>query len=88
MSGTHSELFFSRGTNEDGNVGARIGPQVIDLLRTALGVPKLTAQGLDYAANVAVRSITLCTFHTSASYLPLPYRDTLWVATQRERLRS
>jgi cutinase len=40
------------GTSEDGNVGGRIGPQVIAGLRSTLGAAKVTAQGVDYAANV------------------------------------
>ncbi|KAJ7114183.1 cutinase, partial [Mycena crocata] len=43
---------FARGTNEDGNVGARIGPPLIADLRAALGTAGIAAQGVDYSASV------------------------------------
>ncbi|KAJ7351310.1 cutinase, partial [Mycena albidolilacea] len=43
---------FARGTNEDGNVGARVGPPVIADLRAALGTTGIAAQGVDYDASV------------------------------------
>ncbi|KAJ7111155.1 cutinase [Mycena crocata] len=45
-------FIFARGTNENGNVGARIGPPLIASLRAALGITGIAAQGVDYAANV------------------------------------
>lgn len=45
-------FIFARGTNEDGNVGTVVGPGLIADLRSSLGTAKITAQGVDYAANV------------------------------------
>ncbi|KAK7053528.1 cutinase [Favolaschia claudopus] len=45
-------FIFARGTGEDGNVGARIGPPLIADLRAALGTNNLAAQGVDYSASV------------------------------------
>lgn len=45
-------LIYARGTNEDGNVGTVVGPSLIADLRSSLGTDKVTAQGVDYAANV------------------------------------
>ncbi|KAJ7886826.1 cutinase [Mycena olivaceomarginata] len=45
-------FIFARGTNEDGNVGARVGPPVIADLRAALGTTGIAAQGVDYDASV------------------------------------
>ncbi|KAJ7687705.1 cutinase-domain-containing protein [Mycena rosella] len=45
-------FIFARGTNEDGNVGARVGPPLIADLRAALGTDGIAAQGVDYDASV------------------------------------
>ncbi|KAJ7145606.1 cutinase-domain-containing protein [Mycena epipterygia] len=45
-------FIFARGTNEDGNVGARIGPPLIADLRAALSVTGIAAQGVNYSASV------------------------------------
>ncbi|KAF7337350.1 Cutinase [Mycena sanguinolenta] len=45
-------FIFARGTGEDGNVGARIGPPLIADLRVALGTDGIAAQGVDYDASV------------------------------------
>ncbi|KAJ6629664.1 cutinase-domain-containing protein [Mycena sp. CBHHK59/15] len=45
-------FIFARGTNEDGNVGAIIGPPLIADLRAALGTAGIAAQGVDYDASV------------------------------------
>ncbi|KAM3074979.1 hypothetical protein ACMFMG_007558 [Clarireedia jacksonii] len=45
-------VIFARGTNEDGNVGSRVGPPLFTQLRSKLGTSKVTVQGVDYSANV------------------------------------
>ncbi|KAJ7091290.1 cutinase-domain-containing protein [Mycena crocata] len=44
-------FIFARGTTEDGNVGARIGPPLIAELRAALGTKNIAAQGVNYTAD-------------------------------------
>ncbi|KAJ6452622.1 cutinase-domain-containing protein [Mycena sanguinolenta] len=44
-------FIFARGTGEDGNVGARVGPPLIADLRAALGADGIAAQGVDYDAK-------------------------------------
>jgi cutinase len=45
-------VVFARGTSEDGNVGKDVGAPLFTALRATLGVDQVTAQGVDYAANV------------------------------------
>lgn len=46
-------IIYARGTNEAGNVGEIGGPAWIDKLRTGLGTTVVTAQGVDYVADVS-----------------------------------
>lgn len=50
---TGAKSIFARGTNEDGNVGSIAGPPWISKMRSGLGTSQVTAQGVDYVADVA-----------------------------------
>ncbi|KAJ6556160.1 cutinase-domain-containing protein [Mycena capillaripes] len=72
-------FIFARGTSEDGNVGARVGPPLIADLRAALGTDGIAAQGVNYSASVLgyleggdpAGSVTMATLiNTAASKCP------------------
>jgi len=45
-------IIFARGTVEEGNVGARIGPPLFSAVANIIGAGNLAVQGVDYPAGI------------------------------------
>lgn len=45
-------VIFARGTSEDGNVGASVGPPLFDALVDLIGNDAVAVQGVDYPATI------------------------------------
>jgi cutinase len=56
---TDVTIIFARGTSEPGNMGVISGPPMVKALREKLGADKVTVQGVDYPADIAVSSALL-----------------------------
>lgn len=54
---TDITVVFARGTSETGNVGTISGPPMFKAIRAKLGADRVTVQGVDYPASVAVSRI-------------------------------